>query len=105
MITMDVLIEEKQEELKRLCRQCNVESLELFGSAATDAFDPSYSDVDFAVKFLPMSPRDHADAYFDLLFALEDLLERRVDLCEVNAVTNPYFLKSIEQTRTVLYAV
>ena len=51
-----------------------------------------------------MEPREHARAYFGLLDSLENLLGRPVDLVEAKAVCNPYFLESINRTRTVLYA-
>ena len=51
-----------------------------------------------------LSPGEHADAYFGMLEALQDLFERNIDLVEIKAITNPYFLESINRTRTVLYA-
>jgi hypothetical protein len=35
---------------------------------------------------------------------LKSLLARPVDLVMTRAIRNPYFLKAIEPTRTVLYA-
>jgi predicted nucleotidyltransferase len=35
---------------------------------------------------------------------LEDLLGRAVDLIETTAVTNPYFIQTSAQTRTLVYA-
>ena len=82
-----------------------VRRLELFGSAATgDGFRDGESDLDFLVEFLPLEPGTHADAYFGLLAALEDLLQRPVDLVMVRAIGNPYFLESVNRTRQVLYA-
>ena len=78
--------------------------LELFGSAATDKFDPRSSDVDFLVLFQDMKPTDHANAYFGLLAELELMFSRKVDLVEVKAINNPYFLEVVEDTRTLLYA-
>jgi predicted nucleotidyltransferase len=46
---MHPLIEEHLEEIRALCREFGVSRLELFGSAATDAFDPDRSDIDFIV--------------------------------------------------------
>jgi uncharacterized protein len=85
-------------ELESLCR------LTLFGSAASGEFDPSRSDVDLLVRFRAMSPAEHADAYFGLLEALEELLGRSIDLLEEGAVRNPYLQRSIDQSRRILYA-
>jgi predicted nucleotidyltransferase len=51
-----------------------------------------------------MAPSQHADAYFGLLAALQDLFQRDIDLIEIRAIQNPYFRDSVEQNRTLLYA-
>ena len=45
------LIESHRAEIAQLCARFGVHRLELFGSAATGAFDPARSDVDFLVEF------------------------------------------------------
>ena len=47
---------------------------------------------------------EHFNTYFGLLEALQSLFGRPVDLVMTRAIKNPYFLKSVNQTRTVLYA-
>lgn len=47
---MHALIEQHKEAIRALCREFGVKRLELFGSAATDEFDPDRSDVDFLVE-------------------------------------------------------
>ena len=78
--------------------------LEVFGSAAGEGFEPSRSDLDFLVDFEPSSHSEMADRYFGLLEALEDLFGCRIDLVMTAAIKNPYFLKGIEPSRTLLYA-
>ena len=101
---MNRAIEEKRDELLRLCAQYRVRRLELFGSALTDQFDPATSDLDFLVEFLPLQPGERADAYFGLLNALRELFQRNVDLVMAKAIRNRYFLESIHHSRTLLYA-
>lgn len=101
---MDRLIEEKRNDLIRLCAKYRVRRLELFGSALTDRFDSQTSDLDFLVEFLPLQPGEYADAYFGLLEALRELFQRNVDLVMTSAIKNRYFLESINRRRTVLYA-
>ena len=98
------LIDDKKNELNDLCRQFKVKSFEVFGSAAQDTDLGENSDLDFLVQFVPMTPSEHADAYFGLLSALKDLFARPVDLLEVKAIDNPYLLESINQHRVQLYA-
>ncbi|MBA7606530.1 hypothetical protein ES703_13679 [subsurface metagenome] len=98
-------IEENYESLKRLCKQYRVKRFEVFGSSLTgEGFDPENSDLDFLVEFLPLQPGEHADAYFGLLEALQDLFSRSIDLVETKAIRNPYFLESINQNRKEIYA-
>ena len=96
---MDRLIEEKRNDLIRLCAKYRVRRLELFGSALTNRFDPRTSDLDFLVEFLPLQPGEYADAYFGLLEALRELFQRDVDLVMTGAIRNRYFLESINRSR------
>lgn len=98
------LIEEHGEEIARLCREYHVLRLEVFGSAATDAFDPATSDLDFLVEFLPLPEGRRFDTYFGLLEDLQGLFGRDIDLVIAKAIKNQYFLKSINRNRKTLYA-
>ena len=91
-------------EIETICRHYGVSRLELFGSAATGQDRPGQSDLDFLVEFGPLPPGGYADAYFGLLESLKELFGRTVDLVVPSAIRNPYFLKAIEGTRTLLYA-
>ena len=101
---MVTIIDQNKERLYRLCRQYGVGRLEIFGSAANADRFTEHSDLDFLVEFLPMSPVQHSDAYFDLLNDLRQLFSRPVDLLEIKAISNPYLMETINQTRTELYA-
>jgi predicted nucleotidyltransferase len=102
---MSPLVEEKIDELKKLCEEYSVKCMEIFGSAASDAdFDENRSDLDFLVEFQSLEENQYADAYFGLLFALQDLFDRPVDLVMTEAIRNPYFKTSVDRTRKVLYA-
>lgn len=101
---MTSIIQDKREAVEQLCRQFHVRRLELFGSAVSKTFDPSKSDLDFLVDFETLEPDEYADTYFGLLEGLKELFRRNVDLVMISAVKNPYFLESIERSRTLLYA-
>ena len=104
MSQINPVIKEKQMELDRLCRKHRVKRLELFGSAVTGQFNPESSDLDFLIEFLSMPPGERFVAYFDLLSDLRGLFGREVDLVMVKTVSNPYFLRAIEPSRTQVYA-
>jgi uncharacterized protein len=98
------LIEEKRQELERVCRRHQVHRIELFGSAAGADFDSAHSDLDFLVTFQELGPDQYADAYFGLLEDLQALFQRPVDLVVASAIENPYFRQAVESTRTLVYA-
>ena len=97
------LIREKLPEIRLLCRRYNVRRLDLAGSAAKGEWREG-SDLDFVVEFAPLPPGRRADAYFGLWFALEELCGRSVDLIEFEAITNPYLLESLVESKEELYA-
>ena len=97
-------VTEKMDELRELCRRFRVAQLELFGSAAAGDFEAGRSDLDFLVTFEEMTPGQHADCFFGLLWALEELFECRVDLLESQTVTNRYLRRAIDTSRELLYA-
>jgi predicted nucleotidyltransferase len=102
---MLAVVEQKQPELATLCRKHSVRTLELFGSAATaDAFDPERSDLDFLIEFALDDARGPADQYFGLREDLQRLFQRDVDLVTVRSLRNPYFIRSVNRTRRLLYA-
>jgi len=97
-------IGEKRADLAKLCREFHVRTLELFGSAVGNAFDPDSSDLDFLVEFEPLEPSVYATAFFGFKEALVGLCGRSVDLVISSAVRNPYFRQSIEQSKALIYA-
>jgi predicted nucleotidyltransferase len=85
------------------CERYGVKRLVIFGSAVTERFNESTSDVDFLVKF-----RDDVvnrfDAYFGLKESLEALLSHPIDLMSPVALENPYFAASVEENGHEVYA-
>ena len=98
------LLDENRSELDQLCRQHRVNRLEIFGSAADGTFDPTRSDLDFLVDFLPVEAGRLAPDYFGLLHALEDLFHRKIDLVMEQAIRNPYFRQGVDRSRRTIYA-
>lgn len=101
---MHPLIEQHREAIKALCREFGVSWLEVFGSAATDAFDPDRSDVDFTVHY----PDDYDYGLwigrpFELQERLAAELGRKVDLVMSSALRTKWFNREAAKTRTVIY--
>jgi predicted nucleotidyltransferase len=93
-----------RDEIEDLCRRYHVRRLELFGSAASGKFNPESSDFDFLVLFDELEPAIYADAYLGFYEDLTALFDRRIELVSTTAITNPYFLESIQRSRETLYA-
>ena len=96
-------IAKRSKELEQLCMLYRVRRLDLFGSAATGWRNHEESDLDFIVEFQSLPAGEYADTYFGLLEALERLFGCPVDLVVGSAIKNPYFLQSVEKTRTAVY--
>lgn len=97
------LIEQHREAIVALCRKHRLKKLELFGSAATEAFDPATSDVDFFYEFSD-DDTDLVDRYFGMIEELEKLLGRPIDFVSAKDAKNPYFLQVANRSRVTLYA-
>ena len=85
-----------------LCQKHNVKELCVFGSVLTDSFNQN-SNIDFTVVFDNTAIEDYFVNYLDFKFALEELLNRDVNLIEYDAIRNPYFKKEVESTRQPVY--
>ncbi|MDE2745672.1 MAG: nucleotidyltransferase domain-containing protein [Chloroflexota bacterium] len=100
---MLTLLTEQIDELAELCRRHHVSQLDLFGSAATENFDPQTSDLDFLVKFEADAQVGYTGPFFQLKEELERLFERPVDLVFDMEFRNPHFRAAVEESRTRLY--
>ena len=99
---MQRLLSDNMGKIKALCMKHNVKNLFAFGSVCTDRFNDK-SDVDLLVSFNPMDYGDYADTYFELAEKFEMLFKRQVDLVTDKSLNNPYFIDSVNQTKTLLY--
>ena len=100
---MHKIIQNNLKELNKLCDKYNVKSLYIFGSVLNSEFK-NVSDIDILVDFKDLSIDQYTDNYFDLHHDLEKLFGRRVDLVTERSLSNPYLIKSIEESRKLLYA-
>lgn len=104
MTPIDIL-ERHRDEIDRLCERFKVSRLRLFGSALTEAWNESTSDLDFLVEYsheaesLPPLER-----LVGLQLALEDLLGRPVDIVNWQIARNPYFRQNAERNTREIYA-
>lgn len=96
---MQALIKDNFPKIQELMRFYRVENAYLFGSAASGNMGPD-SDVDFLIRFSPdIDFETYGNNYFNLLYALQDLLNREVELIAEETISNPYFKESINRTK------
>lgn len=88
--------------VRKICSQHGVKKLYVFGSVLNDKFNTD-SDIDFIVDFEPLDIDRYADNFFSLKAALEDALDRKIDLLEEQAIRNPYFKQVVESQRQLVY--
>jgi len=96
------IVEKNIDRLKRLCKKYKVAKLYVFGSVISNRFNKE-SDIDFLVTFDKINLEDYADNYFDLKFSLEDLFKRNIDLLEEKAIKNPFFKKTIDNSKELIF--
>ena len=61
------------------------------------------SDVDFLVDFKTETIPDYFTNFFELKYALEQTIGRKIDLVEEKAIRNPIFKRNVEKTKQLIY--
>ena len=100
---MNKILENNITEIKKYCNKYNVKQLYAFGSVCTDKFNKN-SDIDLLINFQDnVSIEKYTDNYFILHELFEKTLKRPIDLLTINMLENPYFIKVLEKTKTLIY--
>ncbi|MCH7226436.1 nucleotidyltransferase family protein [Haloferula sp. A504] len=89
--------------LEVLCQQFGVSSLRAFGSVLRQDFSAD-SDIDLLVEFDDSDLVNEFQRFFGFKEAVEQLLDRPVDLVTSRSLVNPHFKKELEETSEALYA-
>ncbi len=100
---MNPIFQDRIDEIREICKAYEVRDLYSFGSVNTLSFRGD-SDIDLLISFNDISIEEYANNYFDLHYKFEELFNRRIDLVTTNSLSNPYFIKSIDRTKTLIYA-
>lgn len=99
---MENQIETKLPQIKKIFAKYGAIRVFLFGSFATGKATKD-SDIDFLYSF----PEDldyetYANSYFGILYELQDLLKKQVDLVAEKTLKNPYLIHSINESKIQL---
>jgi predicted nucleotidyltransferase len=95
-------MEQDLAKLKNLCVDYHVDKMYLFGSALNSSFT-AQSDIDFLVRFKQMDLSKYFENYMELKANLESLFGRKVDLLEEQTLKNPILIKSINESKELIY--
>ena len=96
---MNSVVEANLSEIRDVMRSYGVIRAYLFGSAAVGNMSED-SDVDFLVSFNPkLSYTEYGNNYFQLIYALQGLLKKEVDIIAEETITNPYLLQNINSQK------
>ncbi len=99
---MEKQIENKLPQIKELFAKYGVKRAFLFGSSVTNKATEK-SDVDFLYSFSEdMDYEAYTNNYFGLLYDLQTLLNKSVDLVAEKTLKNPYLIESINESKIQL---
>ncbi len=98
-----MFLENYSDIISQLCLQNKVKTLYAFGSVLTTKFSQN-SDVDLIVDIDSEEPLEYADNYFNLKFALQDALNRKIDLLESKSIRNHLIKENIDRSKKLIYA-
>ena len=101
---MNSLISKSLDQIIESCEKHYLKSLELFGSVTRPDFNEK-SDVDFLYEFDKdkIGELEYADNYFEFLFSLEDILQRKIDLLPKRKSRNSFLDKRINAEKIKIY--
>lgn len=102
---MIAIVKNNLEKIIATCRKMHVKSLYLIGSGARGDDFKNDSDLDFVFQFEKNSEGLHKAVYdyFDLLFTLEEITGRKIDLIAEEKILNKYFLERINNEKVSIY--
>jgi predicted nucleotidyltransferase len=99
---MNSIISKNIGKIRNICEQHHILSLSAFGSVVTENFNEK-SDIDLLVSFKPLELGEYADNYFQTAESFEKIFGRRVDLVTDKSLSNPYFIKSVNNSKQLIY--
>ena len=90
--------------LIELLKKHKIKKAYFFGSVLTEKFTAK-SDLDILINFRGdvTDPLEKGGLLWDLRFAIEDILNRQVDLLQESSLKNSYFIKEMNETKELIY--
>ncbi len=90
-------------QVQNICKTHYVRELYVFGSASRNEMKED-SDVDFLYTMQDDVPEmEYADNFFDMLWSLETLLGKKVDMVPEKYLKNRIFIQEVNATKQIIY--
>lgn len=100
---MNKIIETKKQELIDICKELKINKLSIFGSVLSERFSDS-SDLDFLISFDDrLTIEEYTENYFKLHYKLREIFKRNVDITTEKTLSNPFLIRSINETKELIY--
>ena len=96
------LLLENLPQIRQILTQHRVKSAHAFGSVCTDRFSAD-SDIDLLISFKKIPFGQYAENFWSLEEALNNLLQREVEIVIEKNLRNPFFIKVMNKTKTPIY--
>ncbi len=102
---MIAIIKNNLGEIAKICERMHVHSLYVFGSASHGIDFTENSDIDFLYQFKkPGKSFDFLQYdYFDLMYNLEKITGKKVDLVAEEKIKNKVFLARVNKEKIKIY--
>ncbi len=89
--------------ISEICKTLQIKRMYVFGSMARNTGDFS-SDIDLLISFEDnISNEEYSENYFTLHHKLRELLNREIDIITERSLSNPYFIKTIDKEKLLIY--
>jgi predicted nucleotidyltransferase len=100
---MNQIITKNLQQVITLLKANHIKRAFAFGSVCTDKFNDQ-SDIDLLIAFEEnLDPVKQGGIYWTLEEQLQKIFNHPVDLVAEHTLQNPYFINSINKTKTLLY--
>lgn len=97
------IIKSRKTDFSSLCKLYDVKNIYAFGSATTESFDETTSDIDLLIELEEMDPIERGEKLLAIWDKLEDFFQRKVDLLTMSSLKNPILKRNIEANKVLIY--
>jgi len=100
---MHPILETYKKRIAVICKSLQIKRMYVFESMTKNSFGDS-SDIDLLISFEDtLSTEEYSENYFVLHQKLRGLLKMDIDILTERSLTNPYFIKKIDEEKLVIY--